>query len=78
MCEGYSLELGFVIRGNVVRQYAVEQPVTWLASMNTTYLGEYLNREEAIARVEADIEHHMSMVLHDWELYRAGKRERGV
>ena len=78
MCEGYSLELGFVIRGNVVRQYAVEQPVTWLASMNTTYLGEYLNREEAIARVEADIEHHMSMVLHHWELYRAGKRERGV
>jgi hypothetical protein len=24
-------------------------------------------------RVEAAIEHDMEMVLHDWELYRAGK-----
>ena len=26
-----------------------------------------------MARVEADIENRMEMVLHDWELYRAGK-----
>jgi hypothetical protein len=76
MCEGYSLELGFMIRGNVVRHYKIEQPVTWLASMNATYLGEYLDREEAMARVEADIERHMEMVLHDWELYRAGEGNR--
>jgi hypothetical protein len=77
MCEGYSLELGFVIRGNVVRQHTTERPVTWLASMNATYLGEYSDREEAMARVEGDIEHHVKVVLEDWEAYRAGRRERG-
>ena len=29
-----------------------------------------------MARVEVDIEDHIKMVLHDWELYRAGKGER--
>jgi len=74
MCEGYSLELGFMIRGNVVRRYKTEPPVTWLASMNATYLGEYLDRQEAMARVQADIERHMEMVLHDWSLYQASRK----
>ena len=26
-----------------------------------------------MARVQADIDHQMQMVLYDWELYRAGK-----
>jgi len=36
------------------------------------------NTGAAVARVEADIEHQMEMVLHDWELYRAGKGERSA
>ncbi len=39
-------------------------------------LSEHPDRESAMARVEEDIEHHMEMVLHDWDLHRAGKRER--
>jgi hypothetical protein len=38
----------------VVRQDKIEQPPTRLASVNATYLGEYLDRETAMARVEAD------------------------
>jgi hypothetical protein len=77
MCEGWSLEIGTAFRGAVVRQERVEQPVTWLASVNAAYLGEYLDRESAMTRVESDIEHAMEMVLHDWGLYRTGKREKG-
>jgi hypothetical protein len=77
MCEGWSLEVGNAFRGAVVRQERVEQPTTWLASVNAAYLGEYLDRESAMARVESDIEHAMEMVLHDWALYRTGKREKG-
>jgi hypothetical protein len=58
----------------VVRQDRIEVAPTWLASVNSTYLSEYLDREAAMARVEADIESRMEMVLHDWELYRAGKK----
>ncbi len=73
MCEGWSLEIGTAYRGSVVRQDRIEDASTWLASVNSTYLSEHPDRESAMARVEADIEHHMEMVLHDWELYRAGK-----
>ena len=34
--------------------------------MNAAYLGEYLDRNTAMARVEKDIEPNMEMVLHDW------------
>jgi hypothetical protein len=73
MCEGWSLEIGIALRGAVVRQERVEQPGTWLASVNAAYLGEYPDRESAMARVESNIEHAMEMVLHDWGLYRASK-----
>lgn len=63
-----------LIRGSVVRQERVDQPAMWLASLNAGYLGEYLDREEAKARVEADIEHHMSLVLEDWALFQAARR----
>jgi hypothetical protein len=43
--------------------------------VNAGYLGEYLNRDTAMARVEKDIEHAMEMVLHDWGLYQ-NQRER--
>lgn len=76
MCEGWSLEIGNSLRGAVVRQDRIDQPSTWIASVNAAFLGEHLDRGSAMARVEADIEHHMEMVLHDWELYRPAKRER--
>jgi hypothetical protein len=73
LCEGWSLEIGNAFRGAVVRQDRIEQPATWLASVNAAYLGQYLDRALAMTRVEADIEHQMQLVLCDWELYRAGK-----
>ncbi len=76
MCEGWSLEIGTAYRGAVVRQDRISEPPTWLASVNAAFLGEHLDRSGAIARVEANIESHMEMVLHDWGLYRAGKGER--
>ena len=74
MCEGWSREIASVLRGSVVRQDRIEAAPTWLASVNSTYLSEHPDRESAMARVEADIESRMEMVLHDWELYRAGRR----
>ena len=46
------------------------------ASVNAAYLGEYLDRDSAMARVESDIEHAMEMVLFDWGLYLASKEGR--
>jgi len=37
----------------------------WLASVNAAYLVEYLDRDSAMARVEANIESNMTTVLHD-------------
>jgi hypothetical protein len=50
MCEGCSLEIGTAYRGAVVRQDHIDQPPTWLASVNAAYLGEYLDRDSAMAR----------------------------
>jgi hypothetical protein len=60
----------------VVRQDRIEAAPTWLASVNAAFLGEYLDRESAMARVEAAITHDMELVLHDWELYQAGGSNR--
>jgi hypothetical protein len=76
MCEGWSLEIGTAYRGSVVRQDRIETAPTWLASVNATYLSEHPDRESAMARVEAAISHDMELVLHDWELYRAGKGDQ--
>ncbi len=76
MCEGWSLEIGTAYRGSVVRQDRIEDAPTWLASVNSTYLSEHPDRQSAMARVEAAIAHNMELVLHDWELYRAGKKGR--
>ena len=45
----------------------------WIASLNVTALGVYLERGEAMRRVEEQIESNMSLVLHDWDLYQAAK-----
>jgi hypothetical protein len=41
--------------------------------VNAAYLGEYLDRDSAMARVEANIESNMQTVLNDWGLYQAAK-----
>jgi len=76
MCEGWSLEIGNAFRGAVVRQDKFDGPPMWLASVNAAYLGEYLDRASAMARVQAEIESNMEMVLHDWGLYQAAKEEQ--
>jgi hypothetical protein len=76
MCEGWSLEVGMAYHGSVVRRDTGNQSTTWIASINSTALGEFLEREVAMQRVEEIIESGMALVLHDWELYRATKAKR--
>ena len=76
MCEGWSLEIGMAFRSSVVRRDTSGQPTTWIASINSTTLGEFLEREIAMRRVEELIESSMVLVLHDWDLYRAEKAKR--
>jgi len=73
MCEGWSLEIGTTFRGSVVRQDRIEAAPTWLASVNSAYLSEHPDRESAMARVGANIESHMEMVLHDRERVGRGR-----
>ena len=75
MCEGWSLEIGVAFHGSVVRRRSGD-PQTWIASINSTALGEILEREIAMRRVEELVESSMLLVLHDWELYRAEKAKR--
>ena len=75
MCEGWSLEIGMAFHGSVVRRDRSGDPPTWVAS-NSTGLGELLEREIAMRRVEELIESSMVLVLHDWELYQAAKGKR--
>lgn len=76
MCGGWSLEIGNAFRGSVVRHDRIEQPSSWLASVNAAYLGEYLDRASAMARAEAESEQRMELTLYDWEVYQAGKGQR--
>ena len=76
MCEGRSLEIGTAFYGSVVRQDRSGAPSTWIASINSSALGEFLGREIAMHRVEELVEASMVLVLHDWDLYRAAKAKR--
>jgi hypothetical protein len=73
LCEGWSLEIGTAFRGAVVRQDHFNQPPTWLASINSAYLGEFPDRDSGMARVEDDIRQRMALVLHDWRQYEAAR-----
>jgi hypothetical protein len=72
-CEGWSLEIGVAFCGSVVRQDRINQPQTWLASVNATYIGEYVDRASAMAHVEQNVRHNMELVLHDWRLFQAAR-----
>ena len=76
LCEGWSLEIGMAFRGSVVRREISREHTTWTASINSTGLGEFLEREIAMRRVEELVESSMGLVLHDWELYQAAKGKR--
>jgi hypothetical protein len=76
MCEGWSLEIGLAFHGSVVRQDTGGKPATWIASINSTGLGEFLEREIAMHRVEELVESSMVLVLHDWDLYQAAKAKK--
>ena len=76
MCEGWSLEIGVAFRGSVVRRDIGRERTTWIASVNSTGLGEFLEREMAMRRVEELAESSMMLALHDWELYQAAKGKR--
>jgi hypothetical protein len=75
MCEGWSLEIGMAFHGSVVRRDRSGEPTRWIASINSTALGEFLEREIAMHRVE-ELMSSMMLVLRDWDLYGAaiGKR----
>src|SRR5215470_7318821 len=75
MCEGWSLEIGVAFHGSVVRQARRGEPARWSASINSSALGEFLEREIAMRRVEELIESSMKLALHDWEVYRAEKEK---
>ena len=62
--------------GSVVRRDSGGEPTTWIASINSTGLGEFLEREIAMRRVEEQVELSMGLVLHDWDLYQAAKAKR--
>ena len=76
MCEGWSLEIGMAFHGSVVRRDTGGEPPIWIASINSTGLGEFLEREIAMHRVEELVEASMVLVLHDWGLYREAKAKR--
>jgi hypothetical protein len=76
MCKGWSLEIGMAFRGSVVRRDLGREQTTWIASINSTGLGEFLEREIAMRRVEELVESSMLLALHDWELYQAAKGKR--
>ena len=44
MCEGWSLEIGMAFHGSVVRRDRSGEPPIWIASINSTGLGEFLER----------------------------------
>ena len=76
MCEGWSLEIGIAFRGSVVRREIGGKPTTWIASINSIGLGEFLERDIAMRRVEEQVESCMGLVLRDWDLYQAAKARR--
>ena len=52
VCEGWSLEIGVAFHGSVVRRDRGGAPPIWIASINSSALGEILEREIAMRRVE--------------------------
>jgi hypothetical protein len=67
-CEGWSLWLGDIVRGQIRR--GIDVPPTWSASFNSTDLGDYATRDEAMARVEEAVVRSMGEAMADWAIFR--------
>ena len=77
--RAWSLEIGTAFHGSVVRRDRSGEPRRWVASINSTALGEFVEREIAMDRVEGLSEASMVLVLHDWPAYgRNGNRRQAV
>jgi len=76
-CEGWSLDIGYALRGQV----ALNHDRSWRASVNATELGTWKTREEAMQAVETRITHEVQLILEDWSLWqkaiatRSGKKD---
>jgi hypothetical protein len=68
MCEGWSLEIGMAFRGSAVRRETYGEPPIWIASLNSTGLGEFLEREIAMHRVEELVLLHSDYDSLAWDL----------
>jgi len=64
--------------GSVVRRDRSGEPARWIASINSSALGEFLEREMAMHRAEELVEASMVLVQHDWELYQVAKAKHNV
>ena len=62
--------------GSVVRRNRSGEPARWIASINSSALGEFLEREMAMHRAEELVEASMVLVQHDWELNQVAKAKR--
>ena len=62
MCEGWSLEIGVAFRGSVVRRDRSGERARWIASINSSALGEFLERDIAMHRVEELLEASMMLL----------------
>jgi len=74
--QGWSLEIGMAFHCSVVRRDSSGDGQPGVASINSTALGEFLEWEIAVRRVEELVESHMMLALHDWERYQAEKGKR--
>jgi hypothetical protein len=75
LCEGWSLKIGMAFHGSVVHRDRSGEPAGDRVDQSSS-LGEFLEREIAMHRVEELLEASMVLVLHDWELYRTAKEKR--
>jgi hypothetical protein len=63
---GYSLEIGWALRGGVSRS----QNGRWKASLNAMELDEWPTVEEAMASVERRITTDVTAIMEDWAIWQ--------
>lgn len=66
-CEGWSLDIGYALRGQAARNH----DRSWAASLNATDLGTWKTREEAMQAVETAITREVTLILEDWAIWQS-------
>jgi len=64
---GYSLNIGWALRGSVTRN---SENGRWRAELNTTDLAEWKTPEEAMSAVEEHLSSQVRAILEDWEIWQ--------